>query len=182
MTSTLPPSDADLLVKSLAAQDGVDAGASVNPGALIASEGVNTAQLDSEGVVTANSQEIDLKVLPMREIIQAASDTLTADECRNTIISNYGQAVANTQQLPAPEAGMFLLAVAVSTGTGAFSFKPPSGHALVVDGTVYAADHKVSLATPSAYNMAAFYPITGSSGALVWFVDTKLGVWTDGGA
>ncbi|MFA6927296.1 MAG: hypothetical protein WCQ69_09885, partial [Bacteroidales bacterium] len=63
----------------------------------------------------------------LKVVTKAATDTLTAAECRGCVISNYGQAAENTQTLPAAAEGLHGLVVIGTAGAGAFHLKAGAG-------------------------------------------------------
>jgi hypothetical protein len=117
-----------------------------------------------------------------KEIIQAATDLLTAAECSNTIVNNYGQAQANTQTLPTAAAGLTFLAVISTAGAGAFNIKAGASDKIYFDGTALDDGDKVSLATPAIGNCAGFFTFQTGATAWDWYCNTITGLWIDGGA
>lgn len=116
------------------------------------------------------------------EVVQAATDTLSASECYGTIINNYGQSAANTQTLPAAAAGLSFMAIVGTSGMGALHFKANTGDKIYLDGTALDDADKVSCATPAVGNCAAFFCFQTGSGAYDWYCNSIQGTWTDGGA
>jgi len=119
----------------------------------------------------------------INEIIQAASDTLTAAECSGTIINNYGQSVANTQTLPAAAKGLSGTCVIATAGTGAFNLKAGASDKIYLDGTALDDGDKASIATPAVGNSMSFVAFHTGASAYDWLVISGPNtVVTDGGA
>lgn len=117
------------------------------------------------------------------EIVQAATDTLTAAECSGTIINNYGQAAANTQTLPAASEGLSGTVVIATAGAGAFHLKAGASDKIYLDGTALDDGDKASIATPAVGNSMSFFAFQTAAAAWDWLVISGPGTTvTDGGA
>ena len=116
------------------------------------------------------------------EIIKAATGTLTAAECSETIINNYGQSAENTQTLPAATEGLSGTIVIGTAGAGAFHLKAGASDKIYLDGVALDDGDKVSLATPAVGNFFSFFSFQTGAAAYDWMVITGFGVLTDGGA
>jgi len=117
-----------------------------------------------------------------QEIIKASTGSLTADEVCSTVINNYGQTAANTQTLPTAQAGMSFIAIAGTSGAGAFNIKPATGDKIRFDGTWLDDGDKVSCASPSQGDCIVFTSFTTGASSCDWIAETIRGTWTDGGA
>jgi hypothetical protein len=96
---------------------------------------------------------------PIKQITQAATDTLTAAECSGTIISNYGQSAENTQTLPTGASGLNGVVMIGTDGTGAFHLKAGASDKIYLDGTALDDGDKASLATPAVGDYFTFMAI-----------------------
>ena len=119
------------------------------------------------------------------EIVQAATDTLTVSELRNTIINNYGQSAANTQTLPTAAEGMSAKFVIAITGQGAFHIKAGATDKIYLnksfDTVILDDGDKVSCATPAIGNHISFWTFQTGAAAWDWIAVCGNGVWLDGG-
>jgi len=115
------------------------------------------------------------------EIIQASTDTLTADEVSGTLINNYGQSAENTQTLPAAAEGYNGMVVIGTAGAGAFHLKAGASDKIYLDGTALDDGDKVSLATPAVGDFFTFWTFQTGSSAYDWIVSSGQGALTDGG-
>jgi len=118
----------------------------------------------------------------LSEVTQPATDTLTAQEVRNTIISNQGQSAENTQTLPAAAAGLNALFVIATAGAGAFHVKAGASDKIYFDGTALDDADKVSCATPAVGDMLSLVTFKSGASTYDWIAQTVAGTWTDGGA
>jgi len=118
----------------------------------------------------------------MNEIVQAATDTLTAAEVSSTVINNYGQSAANTQTLPAAAEGYNGICVIGTAGAGAFHLKAGASDKIYLDGTALDNGDKVSLATPVVGDYFTFWTFQTGASTYDWIVTTGSGTLTDGGA
>jgi hypothetical protein len=117
-----------------------------------------------------------------RIFIKAATGVLTAQECVNTIISNYGQIAENTQTLPAAVAKLKGVVSISTTGAGAFHLKAGAGDKIYLNGTALDDGDKVSLAAPAVGDCFSFWSIQTAAAAYDWCVVSGVGLLTDGGA
>ena len=119
----------------------------------------------------------------VNEIIQPASDTLTAIECSGTIINNYGQEAENTQTLCAAGKGLSGTVVIGTAGAGAFNLKAGASDKIYLDGTALDDGDKASIATPAVGNSMSFVAFQTGASAWDWLVISGPGTTvTDGGA
>ena len=138
------------------------------------------------GAVTAGTKIIN----------QPATDTLTVAEIMGTVITNYGQAEANTQTLPstadvitAVGSGVEVAFIAQirTAGAGAFHLKANGSDKHYFDdgsGTVTALTDgdKVSIATPAVGDTLVVMMIQTGAEAWDWLTTCTRGTATDGGA
>ena len=115
-------------------------------------------------------------------ITQAATDTLTAAECAGQVITNYGQAAANTQTLPTAAAGLHGQVVIATAGQGAFHLKAGATDKIYLDGVALDDGDKVSLASPAVGDTFTFAAFQTGASARDWLVWSNIGALTDGGA
>ncbi|MCK9439452.1 hypothetical protein M0Q39_05330, partial [Patescibacteria group bacterium] len=89
---------------------------------LLKNDGTCGGWVDANGnlYVVGSTNVIGSVSAGLKVVTQAATDTLTAAECRGCVISNYGQAADNTQTLPAAAEGLHGLVVIGTAGAGAF--------------------------------------------------------------
>lgn len=114
-------------------------------------------------------------------VTQASTDTLTAAECKNSVISNYGQAAENTQTLPAAAAGLNGVVRIATAGAGAFHLKAGASDKIYLNGTVLDDGDKVSLAAPAIGNKFKFESFQTGASAYDWMVTSGFGILVDGG-
>jgi hypothetical protein len=114
-------------------------------------------------------------------VTQASTDTLTAAECKNSIISNYGQAAENTQTLPAAAVGLSGVVEISTTGTGAFHLKAGASDKIYLNGTALDDADKVTLAAPAVGDCFSFFTIQTAAAAWDWVVVSGVGILIDGG-
>lgn len=116
------------------------------------------------------------------EIVQSATDTLSVQECRNTIINNYGQLAANTQTLPTAESGLSGMVIIGTSGAGALHLKAGANDKIYLDGTALDDADKVSLAAPVVGDYFNFFAFKTGATSYDWVVCSGAqGVLTDGG-
>jgi hypothetical protein len=120
--------------------------------------------------------------IPINEIIQAATDTLTEAEVRGAQINNYGQSAENTQTLPAAAEGLYGRIVIAAAGVGAFHLKAGASDKIYLDGVALDDGDKASLATPAVGNYFSFFTFQNGAAAYDWQVVSGIGTLTDTGA
>jgi len=127
--------------------------------------------------------QIAATIITATEVVQAATDTLTAAECSGTFINNYGQGAANTQTLPAAAEGLNGIVHIATAGAGAFHLKANTGDKIYLNGTALTDGDKASIATPAVGNSMTFWAFQTGAGAYDWMVSSGVGTTvTDGGA
>lgn len=154
--------------------DGIEAGADVTDAVNVAAAGAVMNGRDiSETNPAAGIQN--------KHVTKASTGPLTAAECTNTVISNYGQGAEMTLTLPTAAAGLSFLLMIITTGN-ALHAKAGTNDKIYLDGTALDDADKVSLASPAAADCAAFWTWVTGDGTYDWYVNTIKGVWKDGGA
>lgn len=115
------------------------------------------------------------------EVTKASTGPLTAAECSNTTINNYGQGAEMTLTLP-PAASGLAFKLIVSTTGNALHIKAGANDKIYLDGTALDDADKVSLATPAIGNSAVFECFKTGESTYDWLCTTIMGAFTDGGA
>lgn len=124
----------------------------------------------------------DERYLAFDEIIQAASDTLTATECKGKQINNYGQAAANNlQALPAAAEGMSFPAVCgTAQAAHYFRFQAAASDKIYLDGVAGSDNGYVSIAVPVVGATIQFFTFQTGASAWDWAAITITGSWIAG--
>lgn len=114
------------------------------------------------------------------------SGTLTESQLTGTIITNYGQTVANTQICPSFNANMNGIVQIETSGMGAFYLKPNAGNRIgVSEGgviTYLTAGNKVGWVAPSVGNSFSFKTIRTGATTYDMIIYPNEGTLVDGGA
>jgi len=142
-----------------------------------------TAKMSAPGAIgdtTPSTGAFTLLTGGVDNVIASVTDTLTVQQCRGTLITNYGQGAENTQTLPASEEGLNYLVLLVTTGN-AFHLKAAPGDKIYLDGTALDDGDKITCATPVAMDMLSVLAIKTGAVEYNWLVRTVAGTWTDGG-
>jgi len=155
---------------------GIDADADVNN-----ISDANATDLTDGNQTTLHHHAIPVETGLITHITRAATGSLSADDCSGTVIHNAGQSAANTQTLPAANAGYNFIAQIGTAGTGAFNLKAGAGDKIHFDGTALDDADKVSNAAPVVGDYITFWTIYIGS-AWEWMATSGQGTWTDGGA
>ena len=108
------------------------------------------------------------------------TSTLTDQQVRNTIITNYGMATGGDTTLPA-YSGSITCTIITEAASKSWSFKPPSGEAFVLDGTALDADDEVDVGQVVG-DMAQLVRIRTGESSYKWHYLTSVGTHSDGGA
>jgi hypothetical protein len=118
----------------------------------------------------------------LKEITKSSTATLTAAECKGTVINNLGQTAETTLTLPTCEAGLnFLLQVSTS-GAGAVHIKAGASDKHYFDGVTLDDGDKVSISTPAVGDCFAMTAIQTGESSWDWMTSTVSGYAIDGGA
>lgn len=148
---------------------------------------------DDRGIVVTDDGDVSLYVydgsnwvrsrgsIGPTEVVKAATASLTAAECSNTIINNYGQSAASTLTLPVAAAGLGGILV-VGTSGYALHLKAGSGDKLYLDGFALDDGDKASNSSPAVGDYITFWSFKTGASAWDWIAKSGDGTWTDGGA
>jgi len=109
-----------------------------------------------------------------------ASSTLTTNQVRRSMVTNYGMASNGDTTLPAPSAGSSFNIV-TEAASQAWSFKPPSGEAFVLDGTALDANDEIDIGQ-TVGNCGVMLRIRTGASTYQWYFYSVAGSHTDGGA
>ena len=114
----------------------------------------------------------------LKTIIKPSTATLTADECKGTLISNYGQSAQNVLSLPPAAEGLSFTAVISTAGAGAFYLSPDGSDRIYLDGTDIG-PARVGMETPAVGAMIAFTAFQTGASSYAWAAQTIAGTWVD---
>jgi hypothetical protein len=117
----------------------------------------------------------------VKEIVKNSTATLTAAECSNTVISNYGQSAEMTLTLPTATAGLSFIFTVTTTGY-AVHLKAGASDKIYLDGVALSDGYKVSCASPSVADAIIFYSFKADASTYDWIAHTQNGTWVNGGA
>jgi len=118
-----------------------------------------------------------------QEVVTTSTDTLTAAECKGTLLNNYGMAAPTTTTLPAATKGLKFLAVH-GAAAQTWHIKAGAGDKIYFDGTALDDADKVSnnAGSSAVGDMIMFFTFQTGAGAYDWQAQTIYGTFTDGGA
>jgi hypothetical protein len=133
------------------------------------------------GNVTITGGSISGTAIARLEVVKSGTGSLTAAECSNTCISNYGQSAEMTLTLPDAAAGLSFLFTVITTGN-AIHLKAGSSNRIYLDGVALNVGNKVSCSSPSVGNCIAFFTFKTGASTYDWIAKTQAGTWVDGGA
>ena len=108
------------------------------------------------------------------------STTLTAQECINTLIDNYGQTTTLILTLPVADEGYFFI-FSVATVGNDVTLKPASGDQIYLDGVALVVDNIVLLPSPVIGNCVEILSFRTGETTYCWSITSTYGVWIDGG-
>lgn len=114
----------------------------------------------------------------LKTIIKPSTATLTADECKGTLISNYDQSAQNVLTLPPAAEGLNFTAVISTAGAGAFYLSPDGSDRIYLDGTDIG-PARVGMETPAVGAMIAFTAFQTGASSYAWAAQTIAGTWLD---
>ena len=114
----------------------------------------------------------------LKTIIKPSTATLTADECKGTLISNYGQSAQNVLTLPPAAEGLNFTVVISTAGAGAFYLSPDGSDRIYLDGTDIG-PARVGMETPAVGDMIAFTAFQTGASSYAWAAQTIAGTWLD---
>ena len=112
------------------------------------------------------------------EDIEAASDTLTAEQCMGGQINNYGQANDVTMTLPAAAKGMSFKVLLGTTVAKYYRLDPAAGDKIYLDGTAGTDGHYCGIASAVAGACIVFQAFqTGAGPDYDWYASTVSGTF-----
>ena len=114
----------------------------------------------------------------LTNITKPSTATLTADECKGTLISNYGQSAQNVLTLPPAAEGLNFTVVISTAGAGAFYLSPDGSDRIYLDGTDIG-PARVGMETPAVGAMIAFTAFQTGASSYAWAAQTIAGTWLD---
>jgi len=117
-------------------------------------------------------------IAKLKTITKPSTATLTADECKGTLISNYGQSAQNVLTLPPAAEGLSFTAVISTAGAGAFYLSPDGSDRIYLDGTDIG-PARVGMETPTVGAMIAFTAFQTGASSYAWAAQTIAGTWLD---
>jgi hypothetical protein len=115
-----------------------------------------------------------------KEINKTATGGLSAAECSNTIITNYGQAAEATLTLPTAAVGMRFTVVIID-GDDNLHIKAGASDKIYLDGVALDDGDKVTSDTDVGDSIE-FWTFKSGASSYDWYAKTLVGTWTDGGA
>lgn len=111
------------------------------------------------------------------EDVEAATDTLTANQCSGGLINNYGQANDATLTLPAAAAGMSFIVILGTTVAKYFRLDPNASDSIYLDGATTGDGKYVGVASAALGNAIQFVAFQTGATAYDWYATTISGVW-----
>ena len=111
------------------------------------------------------------------------TSTLTEAQCKRTLVTNYGMASNGDTTLPAISSSTDFT-VMVEAASQAWSLKPPSGEAFVLNGVALDADDEIDVgnAAGAAGDSGHLIRIRTGASTYKWYFYSVYGAHTDGGA
>ena len=134
-----------------------------------------TAKMAAPGAIggtTANT----IRYL-MDEDVEAATDTLTANQCSGGLINNYGQAADAVLTLPAAAAGMNFIVILGTTVAKYYRLDPNASDKIYLDGTADSDGHYCGIASAAAGACIVFTAFQTGASAYDWYASTVSGLW-----
>jgi len=128
--------------------------------------------------ITGDATVTGSVIAKLKTIIKPSTATLTADECKGTLISNYSQSAQNVLTLPPAAEGLNFTAVISTAGTGAFYLSPDGSDRIYLDGTDIG-PARVGMETPAVGAMIAFTAFQTGASSYAWAAQTTAGTWVD---
>ena len=104
---------------------------------------------------------------------------LTDAQVRRTIVSNYGMSAGGDTTLPA-YAGRTIFTIVVEAASQAWSLKPPTGEALILDGLALDANDEIDIGQNVGDSATLIRVRTGAS-TYQWRFEAIRGTHSDGG-
>ena len=113
----------------------------------------------------------------LKEEIEPATDNISADQCRGSIINNYEQADNTVLTLPAIAAGMHFTVILGTTVAKYFRIAPNASDSIYLDGVTTGDGKCVGVASATAGNAIQFVAFQTGASAWDWFAATVSGAW-----
>jgi hypothetical protein len=126
-----------------------------------------TGDLEVGGAVSAG--------LP--RVVKAVTGSLTAQECRGTLVTNKGQTLDATITLPALAEGLCFTYLAETTVAAYYRFDPNGSEVIRLDGVELTGGYYVGVASAEAGQKLSFTAAYNSAGSLIWDA-VSAGPWT----
>lgn len=111
------------------------------------------------------------------EDVEAATDTLTANQCSGGIINNYGQSADVTLTLPAIAAGMHFTVILGTTAAFFLRIDPNASDSIYLDGVTTGDGKYVGVTTTQVGYAIQFTAFQTGASAYDWYATTISGPW-----
>jgi hypothetical protein len=116
----------------------------------------------------------------LQEIVKSSTTTLTTTECRNSVISNYGQSAEMILTLPTASSALGFLFTVSTTGYAVHLKAGPSDK-IYLDGVALDDGDKVSCSSPEIGDAIALFTFKSGASTYDWTALSQVGIWVDGG-
>ena len=110
-------------------------------------------------------------------VVKAVTGSLTAQECRGTLVTNKGQTLDATITLPALAEGLCFTYLAETTVAAYYRFDPNGSEVIRLDGVELTGGYYVGVASAEAGQKLSFTAAYNSAGSLIWDA-VSAGPWT----
>lgn len=131
---------------------------------------------------TVGGVEMSSAPLPYYSAVnKTATGSLSATECINTLIDNYGQGAAMTLTLPTAAAGYYCIVAVVTTGYAIY-IKAGASDKIYLDGTALDDADKVGISSPALGDCIQFMTYRTGASSYDWMASSGVGLWVDSGA
>jgi hypothetical protein len=135
------------------------------------------APVRAQGAILGDTTAVTIRSL-IDEDVEAATDTLTANQCSGGLINNYGQANDAVLTLPAAAAGMNFTVILGTTVAKYFRLDPNASDGIILNGAAIDTDgHYVGIASAVQGAAIGFVAIQTGAAEWNWFASTISGVW-----
>jgi hypothetical protein len=147
---------------------------------LTTTKGLSVGSLTSSGPVSGTTGTFSGAVSGgLARVEVTATGALTAQQCRGTILTNYGMSNPTDTTLYAlTESAM--MTVSIEEAAQTWSLKPPSGEAFKLDKTDLDADDEIDCAQ-AVGDFLTLKRIRTGAATWQWCAYSGPGAWTDGG-
>ena len=135
------------------------------------------AGTDTASAMTPADVKTVLDARTLKEEIEPATDNISADQCRGSIINNYEQADNVVLTLPAIAAGMHFTVILGTTVAKYFRIAPNTSDSIYLDGVTTGDGKYVGVASAAAGNAIQFVAFQTGASAWDWFAATVSGAW-----